>query len=104
MKRYLVEVSYDALRDLEDIYDYIKNDLGLPKYAEQLLNKIEKSFKSLEYLPRKYSKIESKMSESLELRRIIVDRYIVIYSIEFETVLVLKILYGPSNRANHIYK
>lgn len=51
MKRYSVRISSKALKDMEDMYDYIVNVLLEPKYAMNQYDRIANSILSLELMP-----------------------------------------------------
>ena len=49
MKRWKVIITPDALRDLEDIYYYVRFTLLEPGTAKRLLSRIRKELRSLDY-------------------------------------------------------
>ena len=53
MKRWKVIITPDALRDLEDIYYYVRFTLLEPGTAKRLLSRIRKELRSLDYLPER---------------------------------------------------
>ena len=54
MKEYKVEITKEALSDMEAIYEYIANDLLAPEYAIGQYNRIAKAILKLSYFPEKY--------------------------------------------------
>ncbi len=97
MKIYEVQITQDALRDLESIYDYIKNKLSAPQAAENLYNRITGAVLSLDAFPERYAVLQSKNEYFKSIRRMLVGNYSVFYVIKGDTVVVTSILYSASN-------
>ena len=83
------------IKNLEERYEYIYENLKEPKIADRLMRKIEKEILSLEISPYRYMKVHIKPRNDV-YRRLIIENYIVLYKVNIEdgVVIVYKILYG----------
>ena len=92
-----VKVTPDALRDLEDIDDYIaRNDS--PAKAEAVTRRIEEAIASLEALPHRGSHPrEAKVVGEDACREIFFKPYRIIYEVRGQNVTVLVISDGRRN-------
>ncbi len=52
MKRYTVQITDRALRDMEEIYTYIAEQLQSPENAMNQYNRIAKGIEGLDIFPR----------------------------------------------------
>ena len=91
---YHVLLTDDAVRDLEDLYNYIR-DHDSPEKADYLLDKIEKAFNSLAELPDRgvYPK-ELSVLGIRDYREIFFKPYRIIYRTIGKFVYVLLITDG----------
>ena len=97
MKQYKVEITREALRDMEDIYNYIAIDLLAPENAIGQYNRIADEILTLDTFPERYRIMESEPEKSMELRRMLVDNYSVFYTIREDKVIVTDVLYTASD-------
>ncbi len=97
MKEYKVEYSKESKEDLIRIKQYIKYNLQEPETANRLISKIKKSIKSLTSNPEIYTVIDDDIIRKLEIRKQIVDNYIVFYRIKNENIEIVRIMYGRRN-------
>ena len=97
MKEYKVEYSKESKEDLIRIKQYIKYNLQEPETANRLIFKIKKSIKSLTSNPEIYAVIDDDIIRKLEIRKQIVDNYIVFYRIKNENIEIVRIMYGRRN-------
>lgn len=94
MQRYEVRVSLDALRDLEDISDYIENHDG-PARAEQVVARIESVIESLALTPERGAYLPELLRLGIrEYRQALFKPYRVIYKIVGKTARVYLIADG----------
>lgn len=95
IKKFDIILTEMAKKDLEEIYEYIYENLKEPKIADRLMRKIEKEILSLEISPYRYMKVHIKPRNDV-YRRLIIENYIVLYKVNIEdgVVIVYKILYG----------
>ena len=96
---YEVSVTDTALKDLEDIHAYIAFELGSPAIASEQVRRIKEKVLSLSGLPRRYPRFRRELWQGSDLRRMVVDRFVVFYEVDdaAQTVFVNSILYGPSD-------
>lgn len=100
MKKYNIEYSKEAKEDLIGIKQYIKYNLQEPETANKLISKIRKSIKTLKENPEIYTIIDDDIIRKLEIRKLIVDNYIVFYRIKNDTIEIARIMYGRKNWIN----
>lgn len=97
MKKYKVKISSLALRDMEEIYGYISEKLGSPATAIKQYERIAEAIESLSVFPERFQIMNIIPKLSKDVRQVIVDHYSAIYTIEADTVTVLRVLYGASD-------
>jgi toxin ParE1/3/4 len=94
MQRYAVEISPDALRDLEDIDDYIGRQDGRAK-ADYVIARIEAVIESLAMTPERGPYLPELLSLGIrEYRQVFFKPYRVIYAVQGKTVRVYLIADG----------
>lgn len=97
MKKYKVKISSLALRDMEEIYGYISEKLGSPTTAMKQYERIAEATESLDVFPERFQIMDMIPKLSKDVRRVIVDYYSAIYTIEADTVTVLRVLCSASD-------
>lgn len=97
MKKYKVEITQEALQDMEDIYNYIAIELLAHENAMKQYNRIADQILTLDTLPERCKIMESDSEKGKKLRRIIVDNYSVFYTIREDKVIVTNVLYTASD-------
>ena len=100
MKKYNIEYSKESKEDLIRIKQYIKYNLQEPEIANKLISNIRKSIKTLNDNPEIYTIIDDDMIRKLEIRKLIVDKYIVFYRIKDDSIEIVRIMYGRRNWIN----
>ena len=100
MKKYNIEYSKESKEDLIEIKQYIKYNLQEPETANKLISKIRNSIKDLNNNPKIYAIIDDDIIRKLEIRKIIVDNYIVFYRIKNNSIEIVRIMYGRRNWIN----
>ena len=93
MEQYKVEITKEALQDMEDIYNYIALELLSPENAMGQYNRIADEILTLDTFPQRYRIMDSEPEKRMELRRMIVDNYSVFYTIRADKVIVTDVLY-----------
>jgi toxin ParE1/3/4 len=94
MQRYELKISPDALRDLEDIDDYIARHDGRAK-ADYVIARIESVIESLAVTPRRGPYVPELLLLGIrEYRQVFFKPYRVIYGVKDETVRVYLIADG----------
>lgn len=97
MKKYRVKISSLALRDMEEIYSYISENLGSPATAMKQYERIAEAIDSLSVFPERFQIMDIIPKLSKDVRQVIVGHYSAIYTIEADTVTVLRVLYSASD-------
>ena len=97
MKEYKVEITKEALSDMETIYEYIANKLSAPEYAIGQYSRIANAILKLSNFPEKYRVMKSEPEKHREMRRMVVDNYSVFYIIRGDRVIVTNVLYSASD-------
>ena len=97
MSKYIIEYSKDSRQDLMDIKRYIKYNLQEPTIANNLITKIRKEIDKLANDPEIYPIVDDVYIKKLEIRKIIVDNYIVFYRVQNNIVEIVRVIYGKRN-------
>ena len=97
MEQYRVEITKEALQDMEDIYNYIALELLSPENAMGQYNRIADEILTLDTFPQRYRIMDSEPEKQMELRRMIVDNYSVFYTIRVDKVIITDVLYTASD-------
>ncbi len=97
MQHYKVQITEKALIDMEEIYNYIADDLLEPEYAMNQYNRIADSIESLALFPERIKIMQSSKEAAMGLRRLLVDNYSVFYVIQNNNVIITRVLYSASD-------
>jgi len=99
MQKYEVKLYPRALRDLDDIYRYIFENLQAPESAMRQLERLENGILELESMPYRSAERKTGMYANRGYRELLIDNYIVIYKIleEPEEVHVVTVQYYRRN-------
>ena len=97
MEQYKVEITKEALQDMEDMYNYIALELLSPENAMGQYNRIADEILTLDTFPQRYRIMDSEPEKQMELRRMIVDNYSVFNTIRADKVIVTDVLYTASD-------
>lgn len=97
MKQYQVEITAVALNDMQDIYNYIANNLQAPNTAKNQYKRIADSILSLAYFPERYPLLMVNHSNISKLRKMNVGNYSIFYYIMENKVMVSNVLYSASD-------
>lgn len=101
-EQYKIVFTNDSVIEMKSINDYISKNLYNPQAAKRLMRKMEETIYGLKSMPRKFTIIKKFDELKLEYRRIIVNNYAVIYTIDekTKTVYIVHTYYGGSNYLN----
>jgi len=85
-----------AKEDLENIFSYIAIELVNPEAASNLIDKFETKFNELLLFPLSYPLIKSKLFFQIDLRKCIVQNYIIVYFYnEIEKLVeIIRVIYA----------
>lgn len=92
-----MEITKEALQDMEDIYNYIALELLSPENTMRQYNRIADEILTLDLFPQRYRIMDSEPEKQMELRRMLVDNYSVFYTIRGDKVIVTDVLYTASD-------
>ena len=97
MKRYSVNITGEALADMESLYNYIAYTLKSPDNAMRQYNRLADAIMTLDEFPERYGIFNSEPEYSLGIRRMTVDNFLVCYVVDDYSVTVIAVLYGASD-------
>lgn len=97
MKKYVVEITDEALADMEQIYDYIASVLQVPENAIRQYNRIADAIVTLDVLAERVPVMRSESEHKRGLCRLLVDNYSIFYIIQKDKVIVMNVLYSATN-------
>ena len=97
MAQYKVEITKEALQDMEDIYNYIAIERLSSENAMGQYNRIADEILTLDTFPQRYRIMDSEPEKQMELRRMIVDNFSVFYTVRADKVIVTDVLYTASD-------
>lgn len=91
-KRFRVDLTRAAQRDIESIYDYIRRDN--PKAAQQWLEELDRQISALEQSPARCPIIPEAPELGREYRHLLYGSYRTIFRIAGSRVLVVRVIHG----------
>ena len=91
-KKYRVDIVSSGKRDVVHIYDTIRRDK--PLAAAKWLRDFERQARSLARLPLRYEIIPEILDLGREYRHIIFGNYRILYRVEEDRVLVLRVIHA----------
>ena len=94
---YKVSFSPEAVDDLKEIKQYIKDELCNEQAAKNTVAKILKKVKLLSDFPESSSSLSAIIGFDTDYRYLVCDNYIAFYRIENKNVLIVRVLYGRRN-------
>lgn len=97
MKKFIVNITDDALDDMEALYNYIAFRLQSPDIAMNQYNRIADAIESLESFPERFGLFDTEPGHSYGIHKMVIDNFLVCYVIDPEIVTVTDVLYGPSD-------
>lgn len=99
MDKYKVMINPRAIRELDNIYEYIANEKLAPENAKGQVDRIKKAVLSLDTFPQSHQKRNEGRYAGKSYRQLLVDNYIVIFHIDEprKMVYVVTIQYQGRN-------
>lgn len=96
---YEIEFTEDARDEIRDIYEYISKNLVAEEAAKRLMRKMRQSVMDLAESPKIYMKIEKKDKRKREFRRMVIDNFVVLYTIDEnkKNIYISHMYYGRKN-------
>ncbi len=102
MKRYTVKITDRALADMEEIYNYIANQLQASENEMWQYNLIAEAIEELNVFPERARLMESDLERAMGLRQLVVNNYSAFYVVENEDVIVTRVLYSASDLSKRL--
>ena len=101
---YNVKLADEFLEEFDDICNYISINLKAPDTANRLREKVIYNVLLLEKSPRMFEEIEKISKTKRQYRRIVVNNYIILYTIDDEnkTIYVAHIYYSGRNYIDNL--
>ena len=99
LDKYKVKVNPRAIRDLDNIYEYIASEKLAPENAKGQVERIKESILGLDTFPQSHQERNEGRYAGKGYRQLIIDNYIVIFRINEsqKTVYVATIQYQGRN-------
>ena len=96
---YEIEFTEDCREEIREIYQYISENLVAQVAAKNLMKKMKDAVMNLKENPEKYMRIERKDKNKRDFRRLIVNNYVILYTIDEDrkTVYISHMYYGKRN-------
>lgn len=98
---YEIEFTEDAREEIRDIYEYISKNLFAEEAAKRLMRKMRESIMSLGESPEICKKIEKTDKRKRDFRRMVIDNYIILYTID-KTKKIIYISHMYYGRRNYL--
>lgn len=86
--KYKVIITPTAFKEINRIYDYLLTDLYAETAAEDLMKLVETEVQNLKQSPRIHTEIEKFDELDRRYRRIVLKKYISLYTIDEENSIV----------------
>ena len=96
---YEIVISDTCLEEIEETCYYIEKVLKAEQAANRLREKIIKTIQELKNSPKIYAKIEKTDRAGRDYRRIVMNNYVIIYTIieKDKTILISHVYYSGRN-------
>ena len=96
---YEIEFTESARDEIRAVYEYISKSLVNEDAAKRLMRKMRTNIMNLTKSPEIYVKIEKKDRLKRNFRRMVVDNFIVLYTIDEykKTIYISHMYYGKKN-------
>lgn len=99
-----VKFSPEALKDLDEIYDYIANVLKSPDAADNTVNKILDKTDLLFDNPEIGTQLFFENDLFSGYRYLVSDNYLAFYRISADSIFVDRVIYGKRNYMKILFK
>lgn len=81
MERYSVKLYTNAFNDLDNIYNYIAEEIKEPNIAEKIISTIESAIISLEIMPNRGALRKTGVYKNKDYRQLMIGNYIIVYKV-----------------------
>lgn len=98
-EQYKIVFTNDCKNEMDFIYNYISNNLYASNSANKLMETIEEKIQNLKFMPKIYPVIKRYDKLSMEYRKILIDNYVIVYTISesAKVVYIVHIYYSGNN-------
>ena len=99
MDKYKIKINPRAIRELDNIYEYIAKEKLAPEYAKVQVDRIKKAVLNLDTFPHSHQERNEGRYAGKGYRQLLIDNYITIFRIDetSKTVYVVTIQYQGRN-------
>lgn len=97
MRNYKIITLPRAEQDIEGIAEYIGVKLNAPRSAEKFLDNLDATYERLSEFPEMGTEIKRDYPLKNKYRWVLIDNYILFYTVMDETVNVVRVVYQSSN-------
>lgn len=103
-KRYKVHITRFALEQIDEIKQYIVNELFAPQAAKELLLSIKETIASLEVLPLRNPFVDEEKWRKQGIHRTVVKNFLVYYWVDEEksVVYITAVVYGKREQLRQL--
>ncbi len=91
--KYKILYSSEALKDLDEIWEYILMELGNADAAKNTINNVMNTIDALEVFPERGTPLSAVVEIESDYRFVLSGSYMVFYRVESQTVFIDRILY-----------
>ena len=96
-KKYNIKTLPSFFRDLDDILNYITNELYNSIAAHQLLKELDSKLKVISIFPKIFEKYSPKTNRNYIYYKVNIKNYCIFYTIHGNTVALRRLLYSKRN-------
>jgi addiction module RelE/StbE family toxin len=89
-----LNVTPEAIQDVVDIKNYIRNEFDNPVAAERIANRIINSYERLETSPYLGKRLDAVSKIKSDYRFLVCERYLIFYDVNENNVSVHRVIHG----------
>ena len=82
MDRYQVKLNPKAIRELDNIYEYIANEKLDPENAKKQVDRMKKAILNLEIFPQSHQERNEGRYSGKGYRQLLIDNYIAVFRVD----------------------
>lgn len=96
------EFSNSASKDLQNIFDYLIEELANKRAAREFLRKVNKIIENIKDFPEMYEVVDNDFIENKKIRRAPIDNYNFYYiaNRNINKITIIRIIYARYNSEN----
>lgn len=105
-EKYTVKVTNQALEQMQEIMDYIAQELFAPDAANNLLDEMEKTINSLADMPKGKALVDEEPWRTEGIRKAIVKNFLIYFWVDDEKriVQVIAVIYEKRDQMEQLRK